>query len=596
VVTFTRTAGADLSNEMKALGVPGCEDIRAGTLHSLCFSILRSTAALAVHNRYPRTLIQVKKHGGYLGFEYAPMLRDLGTNPAFGDVRERIKLIRAYEAAWARQQQQPAGATPKGVDQQFEVALVDWLTFHQAMLIGELVPETLKYLLANPLAPELAQYDRVIVDEYQDLNKAEQTIVDLLSQNGRLMIVGDQDQSIYSFRHANPDGVADFSNRHAGTRDLTLAQCRRCGQRIVRAANSLISFNHLGGPTAFTGMASDPGRPEGEIDVIQWATLNDEVQGIAAYVNHLVSTGRYAAGDILIMTPRRRIGYQIRNLIRHYGVEAHSFFHEEALEEDAAQEAFTLLTLLADNQDRVALRFWLGFGSGTWLAAQYAKLRAHCDASGDAPWNAMEKIDTGALPAIGYANLLTRFRLLKAKLAPLAGLTGFPLIDALFPAGADWAEPLREILAGATIDVLTDPGEVLKLVRDYVTQPEIPTQPTFVRIMSLHASKGLTAEVAIVASVVDSLIPNIDPTVTGAERDRIMREQRRLFYVAITPGRDVLVLSSPATIPATSAVQMSARVGGGDRTYPSSFMRELGLAPAIARSGALWAGGGYTPS
>lgn len=277
VVTFTRTAGADLANEMKTLGIPGCEDIRAGTLHSLCFSILRSTAALTAHNRIPRTLIQVKKHGGSLGFEYAPMLRDLGNDTAFGVIRDRIKLIRAYEAAWARQQQQPAGMTPTGVDQQFEVALVDWLTFHQAMLIGELVPETLKYLLANPLAPELTQYDRVIVDEYQDLNKAEQTIIDLLAQNGRLMIVGDENQSIYSFRHANPEGIADFSNRHIGTMDLALASCRRCGQRIVDAANSLISFNHLGSTPPFTGMAHDSTRPPGEIDVIQWATLADEV-------------------------------------------------------------------------------------------------------------------------------------------------------------------------------------------------------------------------------------------------------------------------------------------------------------------------------
>jgi DNA helicase II / ATP-dependent DNA helicase PcrA len=593
VVTFTRTAAADLRQEMSSLGVSGCERIVAGTLHSVCFRILLSSTALAAHNRIPRTLIQVKKHSGILGFEYAPLLKDLGSDRTFGDVRARIKLIRAYEAAWARQQQQPAGVAATTVDQRFESALKEWLMFHESMLIGELVPEALNYLDGNPLAPERTQFDRVIVDEYQDLNKAEQSIIDLLAQNGTLMIVGDEDQSIYSFRHANPDGIADFINRHAGTVDKTLGECRRCGHSIVTAANNLISVNHVGSAPPFSGMALDPTRPTGEIHVVQWPTLGDEIQDIADYVGHVVNAGVYGAGDILIMTPRRRIGYQIRNAIRRLGVQAHSFFHEEVLEADDSQEAFTLLTLLANNEDRVALRFWLGFGSNTWLTTQYTRLRTHCETTGDTPWDALDKMDSGALPSVGYANLLSRFRLLKTKLAPLANLAGGDLIDALFPAGADWADPLREMLMGSSIDTLTDAPELLTLVRDYVTQPEIPTHPDFVRIMSLHASKGLTAKVAVVTSVVDSLIPNSDLTATAVERSRAEREQRRLFYVAITRGRDVLVLSSPASIPPTTAVQMNARIGNNGRTFPSSFLRELRLPPGTTKSGPTWAAGGY---
>ena len=591
VVTFTRTAAADLAQEMEGMAIPGCDEIAAGTLHSLCFRILNSNAALAVHNRVPRPLIPVRLHGGFLGFEYAPMLKDLGANPDLGDTRNRIALLRAYEGA--RQQQQIAGAARSPVDQQFEVQLVEWLSFHRAMLIGELIPETLKYLEANPMAPEHTMFDRVIVDEYQDLNKAEQTIIDLLAENGTLMIVGDQDQSIYSFRHANPEGIADFSNRHAGTTDLGLGQCRRCDHNIVQAANSLISYNHIGDAPPFTGMAVDPGRGAGAIQVIQWANIVEEIQGIADYVNHLVVSGAYASGDILIMTPRRRIGYAIRNALLHHGVDAHSFFHEEALETNEAQEAFALLTILGDNEDRVALRFWLGFGSDSWRMNQYTKLRAHCHDNGETPFEALTRMASGDLSATGYAQLLARFRELQAALAPLADLTGSALVDALFPADLPWAEPLRDILAGTDLDAFTLPTDVLKLVRDYVTQPEIPTHPNFVRIMSLHASKGLTSEVAIVASIVDSMIPNVDPAATGAEADRNMREQRRLFYVAITRGRQVLVLSSPARIAKGDALQMGARVGKNDRTFPSRFLGELGGTAPRAKSGAVWAASGY---
>lgn len=84
VVTFTRTAAADLSNELTNLGVPGCEHINAGTLHSFCFKMLRSSEALAAHNRYPRPLIAVENRG-WLGFELGPLLADLNNADVFGN-------------------------------------------------------------------------------------------------------------------------------------------------------------------------------------------------------------------------------------------------------------------------------------------------------------------------------------------------------------------------------------------------------------------------------------------------------------------------------------------------------------------------------
>src|SRR5215471_283977 len=79
-------------------------------------------------------------------------------------------------------------------------ALINWLRFHRALLIGELVPEALRYLRNNPGCDARSAFDHVIVDEYQDLNRAEQDLIRLLATNGRNAVVGDVDQSIYSFR------------------------------------------------------------------------------------------------------------------------------------------------------------------------------------------------------------------------------------------------------------------------------------------------------------------------------------------------------------------------------------------------------------
>ena len=81
------------------------------------------------------------------------------------------------------------------------------------------------------------------MDEYQDLNRAEQEVVNLLRGAAHLCIVGDDDQSLYSFKFAYPAGIRTFDNSHVGTTDHEFLNCRRCPERVVAMANSLISNN-----------------------------------------------------------------------------------------------------------------------------------------------------------------------------------------------------------------------------------------------------------------------------------------------------------------------------------------------------------------
>ena len=111
-----------------------------------------------------------------------------------------------FEAAWARLQSDEPGWPLDAADRLFHDSLLQWLKFQSgAMLIGELVPEVLRSVRNNPASPELAAFDHVIVDEYQDLNRSDQVLLDYLtSENG--VIIGDENQSIYRFRHAPPRG------------------------------------------------------------------------------------------------------------------------------------------------------------------------------------------------------------------------------------------------------------------------------------------------------------------------------------------------------------------------------------------------------
>jgi DNA helicase II / ATP-dependent DNA helicase PcrA len=108
-----------------------------------------------------------------------------------------------------------------------------WFRFHESMHIGELVWLTLQYLRENPTSEFRNAFDHVLVDEYQDLNRAEQELLNVIVGDGDFTIVGDEDQSFYSFRYAHPQGIRDFSGDHPGTYDIPLRECRRCPRIIV---------------------------------------------------------------------------------------------------------------------------------------------------------------------------------------------------------------------------------------------------------------------------------------------------------------------------------------------------------------------------
>ena len=448
------------------------------------------------------------------------------------------------------------------------------------MLVGEIVPVTLSYMRNNPMCPERSKFDHVIVDEYQDLNRAEQVLIDLLAEQAMLSIIGDEDQSIYSFKHAHPEGITDFHCEHPDTHEETLDVCRRCPVSVVKLANSLIKNN-----TTYSGrpLKPQPNNEPGTVHIVQWASLAAEAEGIADYVLKRIDQESATAGDTLILAPRRQMGHAVRDALGVRGVVAHSFFSEQALDgnpkkpsEVAAQESYVLLTLLADPGDGVALRCWCGFGSTTLNEKGWVRLRDYCEKAGDTPRGVLERLSTGAISIPYTATVVKRFKLLQEHEEELREKSGRDLADALFPETESWAEPLRTIVEQkfAANHGFT-PSKLLDEIRNGVTQMDTPTDVDYVRVMSLHKSKGLTARIVIVMGCNEGLIPRIDYGRSLAEQNRSREEQRRLFYVALTRATETVLLSSIARIPRQQALRMGLGVQGGGA---SQFLGELGPA------------------
>jgi DNA helicase-2/ATP-dependent DNA helicase PcrA len=591
-VTFSRNAARELVNDIRALGVEGCEKVRTGTLHSICFRLLLKQEVFERLRRVPRPLVTFKVLGS-MQFEATPMLQDLD-DERFGDKRTKSRRVLAFEAAWARLQSETPGWPDDPADKAFHRELESWLTFHRAILIGELIPLAYRFLRDNPTSKERRAYDHVVVDEYQDLNRAEQVLVDLLCGEGALVVVGDEDQSIYTaLRHAHPEGIRDFHVEHAGTHDEHLIECRRCPRIVVEMANHLITHNH---PSDAPRRLRPHGpNGEGEVRLVQWETQESESRGVTAYIRHLVTDRGFARGEILVLCSLKDLGYRLREMLTEATVPAHSFYSEEPLKrEDAAQEAFAFMRLTADPEDRVALRFLLGFESPSWLVTQYKVLRTACEHSGLSPWATLTRVKAGDITLPKTKHLLERFKAIHDRLARLTELRGRALVDVLFPSRHKWAEPFRDSAQVVLeLDAETAAADLVSELVERVSHHDMPESGDFVRIMSLHKSKGLTSRAVIVMGCIQGLIPFMDWRVlqrmTPNEQEERLREQRRLFYVAITRTREVLVLSHPAGLPAGVANAAGLDVYGG----ASQFLSELGPARPNIQTGQTWQAKGF---
>lgn len=575
VCTFTRTAAKDLEGELADLGVEGANKVRSGTLHAFCFGLLGQGEVLESTGRVPRPL---------LAFEENFLLKDLN-DTEFGNLHDRRRRLQAFHAAWARLQTDTPGWPTDPVDQAFQRELSEWLRFHQAMLVGELVPESLRYLRENPASQHRRKFEHVLVDEYQDLNRAEQELLDLLAEAGHIIVIGDEDQSIYSFKLAHPEGISTFHQSHPGTHDEKLDECRRCPSLVVKLASRLIANNRGRFPRV---LKPSPGNPDGEVLIFQWSSMNEEAQGIAQIIRSRIEKEKVEPGRILVLAPRRQFGYKVRDALNSNGISAHSFFHEQALEKSEAQKAFAMLILLANPADRVALRCWCGFGSPSLRSSAWGRLRAHCEESGESPWDALVRLASGDL-AISYTQrLVDQFQELQHRIEALKNAKGQALVDGLFPKEEDWTGPIRN-LAASIEEEMFDAENLLEGLRVRITQPELPTDVDYVRVMSLHKSKGLTADLVVVVGCVEGLIPTLTDG-TPAEQAKSLEEQRRLFYVAITRTRGVLMLSSVTQLPRGLAHRMRAKVRGPNpsqaTTIASRFLDELGPTRPAAVLGA----------
>jgi len=194
----------------------------------------------------------------------------------------------------------------------------------------------------------------------------------------------------------------------------------------------------------------------------------------------------------------------------------------------------------------------------------------------------LRRLDRGEIRIPYTADAVNRWRELVDRLAALEPLREDleATVDEILPDG----DAELAVLRNGALAAIEDAENLLQLsdaVRYGVSQREVPLEAAEVRVMSMHASKGLTADLVVLAGLVEGVVPRIDRRLPEEEQEAQLQEQRRLFFVAMTRTTNILVFSSYSRLDAATAHRLQAargrRIGGGSfRTFASSFLGELG--------------------
>ena len=519
VGTFTRVIAEELKGKIKV-------GVSVSTIHSLAYGLLL---------RHP-----VARQGMELRFlltyEEDVMLHDVGQVAAKGKrIHDLKKELLSLQADRAERQ--------KSNNVAFESAVDQWLRRHRGMLIGDVIHFCVTGLENKDIPPNM--FDHVVIDEYQDLTVAEQELVNMIwSERGTLTVLGDDAQSIYSFRFNHPKGITDFKREWPECKDMSFEDNWRCGKRVLDAANLMLA-------EVDSGRSPMNSRRDcvGELSEVCWETQDDEIQGLAKYIKR-------SKESFLVLVPRRFIGY---SLARAIGQDARTAFTEQILEHPIARESFTALSLLSAPEDFVSARVWLGLdrakgaNSPKWNAIACASLPGSIGGH-----ELMRRISVGEIVVSGSGQHNIRkqaeyaFDLIKRNMTPMDAVD--LLFDESLAEREDDCEKrsrlicnLRELRTAAHEMLARQPqpslADVVNEMR-YRIATRSPVgggdrEKSRVNIMTLHSAKGLQADNVIIASVVDQFMQGSNNNLPD------IAEPKRLLYVAMTRARNSLVISRP---------------------------------------------------
>jgi len=484
------------------------------------------------------------------------------------------------------------------------------------VLPGEVVYECVTRIQQGAITPDqIPAIEHLIVDEYQDLNACDQEFVRLLaSQKAVLFIAGDDDQSIYSFRHANPAGIVNFTESYPIAATHMLTDCFRCTPAVLNAASQLIQFNpHRISKQSHSLYEESNPSVAGKLFVWSFQTAQDEANAVAKSCEDLVSNEMAGQEDqiIILISDRRLQLKMLTTALANRGVNFDTPPGIAIRDEQPLRAVYSLLRLLRDvstgSHDYVVHRSLLsqlhGVGVNTamqignlcvennqnfhqlfylqqlphWLTnralASVQRVRQLCNAvSGWSPEDVVSERAT-EIAAVLEQTIFSGSQKTQELLEEWQGF-----VDSL-PEGMRLGETLEYL--GASDEV--EQRSILDAIaaRSREDEPD-RAPPKRVRILTMHGAKGLSGKIVFIPSLEQGVLPSFKAiNATG-----LLNEQRRLLYVSLTRSKAACILSHAVRHSGAQARRLSQQAHV--TLTRSQFLNEMGVS-SISRAGGLTA-------
>lgn len=557
-VTFTNKAAGEMRRRIADLLGTEPSGMWTGTFHAIGARLLRIHAALAGRTQrftiYDEddTLAAVKHVMERL--RISPKDRPpQAILAAISDAKNALVSVAGFENL----AKDPFTKSAAQVYRELDVALRQ----ANAVTFDDLLVLPVHILEQNPdvLERYRKKFRHILVDEYQDTNRAQYRFVSLLgSQHGNVTVVGDDDQSIYGWRGADIRNILDFEHDFPGARVVRLEENYRSTPQILALANAAISAN-----ASRKGKTLRTTRPSG--DTIQVVAALDE-RDEAGFVAEEISERRYAAK-----------GRPLRHFAVLYRTNSQSRAMEEALRRHSIpyrlvgairfydrreiKDLLAWMRLIANPADDEALRRAIGAprrGVGETTLDALASFAATAGipmltAATHARFTAALRPSTREAVS-GFTELVARFSQ-KAKDASVSELLRDLVLAIDYerhlraegPGAGERLDNVRELIAGAVETVQDEGGEVGLTPLDHFLQratlvtsaDALDPNADAVTLMTLHNAKGLEFPVVFLAGLEEGLFP----LSRALESPATLEEERRLFYVGVTRAEDTLFIS-----------------------------------------------------
>ena len=414
----------------------------------------------------------------------------------------------------------------------------------------------------------------VLVDEFQDTNPIQMALIDALSScHGNLFVVGDDDQSIYSWRGARVDHILNFEQLYPGTKVVRLEQNYRSTQTILDAANHVIAYNKgRKGKNLWTDLGK--GEKAGLVVSMDEET---EAMNVLDTVKSLVGEG-YSPKEIAVLYRTNAQSRALEDVFKLGSLPYQIIGGVRFYERMEVRDILAYCKLLANPSDDVSLKRIInvparGLGKSTYVSIS-SIARSNDTPVLEALGSGSHFLATAQKKRVGaFLDLVEKLREI-AKNAPAPKVveaiveeTGYKdYLRQNYPDFEARVENVDEIVAAAEVytqdkedQSLAAFLEEIALVADVDALDDVKGQVT---LMTLHNAKGLEYDCVIIAGLEDGLVPHYNSLDTIEE----LEEERRLFYVGMTRARKRLFLSY---------ANMRRRMGMIEGGTPSRFLSEV---------------------